>query len=64
MEKLLLRIDEITEILGISRSQAYKMVAAGEIPSLKIGKAIRIPADRLKAWVEAETLGGKIIQNS
>lgn len=51
MERLLLRPAEVTEILGMGRSRIYEMLATGELPSLRIGRCIRIPSDALKQWI-------------
>lgn len=50
--KLLLTPDEACDQLGVKRSHLWKMLASGEIPSLKIGKLRRIPAEALKVWVQ------------
>jgi len=50
-EKLMLRPIEAAESLGVSRSKAYELIAAGEIPSVKIGGCIRVPIDALRAWI-------------
>ena len=52
MEKLLLKPAEVTEILGICRSRIYEMLATGELPSVRIGRSLRIPVDALKEWVD------------
>ena len=51
MDRLLLKPVEVTEILGISRSRIYEMLATGELPSLRVGRCIRIPTDALKKWI-------------
>ncbi len=53
MERLLLRPVEVAETLGIARSKVYEMLASGEIPSLRIGKSVRVPVDALHAWVHS-----------
>lgn len=58
-ERLLLRLDEVAKILALGRSTVYNLVNAGELPIVRIGKSIRIPADALEAWVEKKTRGGK-----
>ena len=49
----LLRIDDIADRLAISRSMAWKLVATGEMRSLRIGRSVRVrPAD-LDAYLAA-----------
>lgn len=48
----LLRLDEVAERLSISKSMAWKLVAYGQLRSVKIGRAVRVrPAD-LEAYIE------------
>ena len=49
---LLLRIPEVARTLGIARSLAYQMARDGRLPVVHIGKAVRIPRQRLEAWIE------------
>jgi excisionase family DNA binding protein len=52
IRRILYRPAEAAELLGISRSQAYSLIAQGVIESVKLGSSIRIPAralDRLAA---------------
>ena len=52
---LLLRVSEAARLLSVSRAKAYEMIAAGELPSVRIGgKCIRVPARALEEWVEAQ----------
>lgn len=42
----LLRLDEVAERLSISKSMAWKLVAYGQLRSVRIGRAVRVrPAD-------------------
>jgi excisionase family DNA binding protein len=50
-EKLLLRPAEVFQLLSVSKSQGYKLLATGELPSVRLGRAIRIPAQSLDAFV-------------
>ena len=54
-ERLLLRPSEVAETLGIGRSKAYELIAAGTIPSIRIGASVRVPAEHLRAWIAAQT---------
>jgi excisionase family DNA binding protein len=52
MEKLLLKPAEVSELTGMGKSKTYELIAAGVIPSVRIGKCVRVPADRLRRWIE------------
>ena len=51
MEKLLLKPSEVTKILGIGRSLVYELIARKEIPSIRLGRCIRIPSESLQQWL-------------
>ena len=48
LERILLRPEEVAYALGISRSSAYQLIAAGELPSIKIAGLIRVPRESLE----------------
>jgi excisionase family DNA binding protein len=52
MEILLLRVSETAKLIGLGKSKTYDLIAKGEIPSLRIGRSVRVPADKLRAWVD------------
>ena len=45
-------IDELKGKVG--RSAIYSALAAGEIPSVRIGRRILIPRRRLEEWLEGQ----------
>ena len=47
----LLRIEEIADRLSVSRSMAWKLIALGQIRSLRIGRAVRIRPSDLEAFL-------------
>ena len=51
MDKLLLRPIEVAEVLGISRAKAYQLIAAGTLPSLRLGTSVRVPVAALLDWI-------------
>ena len=51
MEKLLLKPSEVTQVLGIGRSLVYELIARKEIPSVRLGRCIRVPAESLQRWI-------------
>jgi excisionase family DNA binding protein len=51
IERRLLRIEDVADRLTVSRSMAWKLVAGGELRSVRIGRAVRVrPAD-LEAYL-------------
>lgn len=53
MDRELLRVAEAAERLSISRSQVYVMISAGTLPTVRIGRALRVPERALADWVDA-----------
>ena len=49
----LLRIDDVAERLAVSRSMAWKLIAIGELKSLRIGRAVRVRPQDLEVFIEA-----------
>lgn len=50
-ERLLLTVSEAADRLGLGRSTVYELVMRGDIPSIKIGRARRIPTSTLEIFV-------------
>jgi excisionase family DNA binding protein len=53
--RLLLTVPEAAVALGIGRTLAYELVLRGELPSVKLGRARRIPVAALEAFVAKQT---------
>lgn len=41
--------------LRLSRSKVYQLAAAGLLPAVRLGKSVRIRADRLDAWLDRQS---------
>ncbi len=54
MEKLLLKPSEVAQILGIGRSLIYELIARREIPSIRLGRCIRVPSESLQRWLKIQ----------
>lgn len=52
--RLLLKVEEAADRLGIGRSTVYELVASGELRSVKVGRAIRIPVIELQRWIATQ----------
>ena len=51
MDRLLLNVGEVAGQLGISKATAYALISRKELPSIRIGTKIGVPADALRSWV-------------
>ena len=49
--KRLLKAEEVASILGVSRSKAYHMMRQGEIPTITIGKNVRVSEEDLQDYI-------------
>lgn len=52
METRIYKINEIAEILGISKSYAYQMIKEEKIPVVRLGRRIIIPKPKFDVWFE------------
>jgi len=51
----LLRVNEVAQILRIGRTKAFQLLAEGELPAIRIGRAVRIDRRQLIEWLESRT---------
>ena len=52
---LLLRGSEVADALGISRALAYRWMASGILPTVRVSRSIRVPREELMRWISART---------
>lgn len=57
LEPLLLRVTDVALALGIGRTKVFALLAAGELPVVRLGRSVRIPRDALERWVRERTEG-------
>lgn len=55
-EPLLLTVPEAAQRLRVSRAMVYVLINRASLPTVHLGRAVRIPADRLKRWLEEQQL--------
>lgn len=58
MQQVLLRPGEAAETLGLGRATVYALIKRGELPHVRIGDSVRIPADALHAWIHRKVQQG------
>jgi excisionase family DNA binding protein len=54
----LLRIREVAEMLAVSVVTVYRMCEAGDLPSITLGRARRVPERVLLEWIAKNVKGG------
>ena len=54
MEKLLAKPTEAADAIGVGRSKIYELIASGTVPSVRIGRSVRVPVEALRKWVEEQ----------
>jgi excisionase family DNA binding protein len=47
-------VDEAARLLGVSRAAYYNRVRAGDVPFIRIGRRIRVPADEIERWLHSQ----------
>jgi excisionase family DNA binding protein len=53
MDKLLVTPTEAAVLIGVGRTTIYSLIARGIIPSVRIGRSVRVPLEPLRNWVDA-----------
>ncbi len=48
----LLKAKEVSETLQVSRSQVYRMMQLGEIPTVRVGTAVRVRPSDLEEFIK------------
>ena len=56
MEPRLLKTDKVADILQVSRSFAYQLMKRSEIPSVRIGNAVRVRPEELQRYISDKAL--------
>ena len=54
-QPLLLRTEEVAELLSISRSKVYQLIRQGRLPSVRLTGSVRVPRAALHELVQSET---------
>ncbi len=53
----LLQISRVAGILDVTVPRAYELARSGVIPTVRIGRQVRVSADALLEWIEAGGTG-------
>ena len=55
-----LNANQLAAALGISRAGAYQLLNTGRFHTLRIGKRLLVPKDKLVEWIEQNTGGSHV----
>lgn len=55
-----LNANQLAAALGISHAGAYQLLNTGTFPTLRIGKRLLVPKDKLVEWIEQNTGGSHV----
>ena len=50
-DRELLKPSDVAPLLGVSAARVYQLFAAGELPFVRVGGAIRVPRAAWEAWL-------------
>jgi excisionase family DNA binding protein len=50
--KRLLKASEVAEMLQLSRSKAYQLMQQGEIPTVRMGRTVRVKRSDLEEYIK------------
>lgn len=56
MEKLTITVEEMANVVGVSRPKAYELIHKEGFPAVRIGRRVVIPIDGLKRWLEEQAI--------
>ena len=57
-EHRLLTVREVAETMRVSNMTVYRLIRAGELPAIRVGKHFRIREQELNAYLESQTVRG------
>lgn len=58
-QRLLPSVEEAAERLGIGKTLAWELVWDGVLPSVRLGRCVRIPLGALEDWIAQTAIGGQ-----
>lgn len=54
-------VQEAAEKLSISKSFAYRLIKDGEMPSVRLGRKVRVPKAEFERWYRDRILRGRAV---
>jgi excisionase family DNA binding protein len=57
-EYRLLTVREVADTMRVSNMTVYRLIRAGELPAIRVGKHFRIRENELNDYLESQTVRG------
>ncbi len=48
-----LTVDEVAELMRVSRMTVYRLLHSGELPGIRVGRSFRVPQEALSAFLRS-----------
>jgi len=52
---LLIDSREVSRLIGLGRTKTFQLMASGELPTIRLGRCVRVPRVALEAWIADRT---------
>lgn len=59
MDPVLMTPRELAELLKLGRNKTYELLASGELPIIRFGRAIRVPRSAVLNWIDRAASAAK-----
>jgi excisionase family DNA binding protein len=59
-----LRVADAARLLSLSRSAIYGLIAAGQLPHIRLGSSLRVPRAALERWIQDHTIEPTFLDRS
>ena len=53
-----LTVQEVAELMRVSKMTVYRMVHAGELPAVRFGRSYRVPQNAVEGYLKAAIVDG------
>jgi excisionase family DNA binding protein len=50
-----LTVLEVADVMRVSKMTVYRLLHAGELPGVRVGRSFRVPADALDAYLRSSS---------
>lgn len=52
-----LTVAEVADVMRVSKMTVYRLLHAGEMPAVRVGRSFRVPQDALDAYLRSSSFG-------